>query len=101
MRILLAVPGILVNKTGYDKRTSLQEAAQCGHAEVVSILVGVDDIDLKAKRGGGGKTALDFAKDKGRQEVVAILEEAIATQTARDGACKAILDAQGLETWPS
>ena len=85
VRILLAVPGILVNKTGAGRCTPLHEASEGGHAEVVRILVGVKDIYLWAQN-EKMDTALELAKKGKHQAVIAILEEAIAARKVADDA---------------
>ena len=92
VRILVAVPGILVNDTVEDCSTPLHMAAKGGHAEVVRILVGVKGIDLMANN-GIGETALDLAIEEEHQEVIAILKEAIAAKKVVDDAGRAIYDA--------
>ena len=93
VRILAAVPGILVNKK-VGGNTPLHMAANGGHAEVVRILVGVKGILLNAKN-GSGETALDLAIEGKHQEVIAILEEAIAARKVLDDAGRAIFGAAG------
>ena len=85
VRILLAVPDILVNTRDEDGNTPLLMAAKGGHAEVVRILVGVKGIDFNCSD-HYFDTALNVAKKGKHQEVTAILEEAIAAKKMLDDA---------------
>ena len=50
-------------------------AALCGDIKVVKLLLKRSDIDVKVKD-NGGKTALDFAKERGVDEVVKAIKSA-------------------------
>ena len=78
----------MVNKK-VGGNTPLLMAANGGHAEVARILVGVKGINLTATN-YSGETALDLAIEGKHQEVVAILEEAIAAWKVLDDAGMAI-----------
>ena len=92
VRILVAVPGILVNTTDEIRSTPLHMAAKGGHAEVVRILVGVKGIRLTAMN-GGGETAPSLAIEGKHHEVIVILEEAVAAKKVLDDAGRAIIGA--------
>ena len=50
-------------------------AALCGDIKVVKLLLKRQDIEVKAKD-NGGKTALDFAKERGVEEVIKAIKSA-------------------------
>ena len=81
----------MVNKK-VGENMPLHMAAKGGHAEVVRILVGVKGIRL-IEENVSGEAALDLAKAGKHQEVIAILEEAIAAKKVLDDAGRAIYDA--------
>lgn len=64
--------------------TALMNAALCGDIKVVKLLLKRQDIDVKAKD-NGGKTALDFAKERGVEEVIKAIKSAssLAGQTKK------------------
>ncbi|MDK1020880.1 MAG: ankyrin repeat domain-containing protein [Candidatus Hydrogenedentes bacterium] len=72
---LLISKGAQVNALTTDDKTPLHYAAGKGHLEIARTLVGNDaDVTLVCN----GKTALDLAKDHGRDEVIDFLQNATA-----------------------
>lgn len=59
-------------------------AALCGDIKVVKLLLKVSNINVKAKD-NGGKTALDFARERGVDEVIKkiLAAQSIAGQTKK------------------
>jgi len=60
----------------YDK-TSLHFAAANGHAPVCRLLI-KEGASLTKKEYHGGKTPLDYAKERGKAECVTVLKKAAA-----------------------
>ena len=59
-------------------------AALCGDIKVVKLLLKVSNINVKAKD-NGGKTALDFARERGVDEVIKkiLSAQSLAGQTKK------------------
>merc|ERR1712210_188752 len=83
VELLLAHPDSDVNKSSHRRRaqgngtwkeTALQIAAYNGNANIVRLLLRCPKTDLTVKD-DDGKTALDWAKEKGNEECARAIEE--------------------------
>ncbi|KOO52959.1 hypothetical protein Ctob_014799, partial [Chrysochromulina tobinii] len=73
VRLLLAAEAIEVNAKGRFDDTALHWAARYGHLAIAKrLLEGGADPTLRNKF---GKTAIDYAREEGKSEVVALLSE--------------------------
>jgi ankyrin repeat protein len=72
VRVLLARDASLVDGLDGGKVSPLRSAAWCGHLDVVRVLLEYG-ADATMPNPENGKTALDFARERGHEEIVALL----------------------------
>ena len=72
VRVLLARDASLVDGLDGGRVSPLRSAAWCGHLDVVKVLLEYG-ADAAMPNPENGKTALDFARERGHEEIVALL----------------------------
>jgi ankyrin repeat protein len=72
VRVLLARDASLVDGLDDGKVSPLRSAAWCGHLDVVRVLLEYG-ADASIPNPENGKTALDFARERGHAEIVTLL----------------------------